>query len=57
MIPPIASRSVAGQTEAQGLEHARRQYASCGTKWLSYFYRRAAERRENPGFALRAIVS
>jgi proline dehydrogenase len=33
------------------------QYVPYGTKWLSYFYRRVAERRENLAFALRAIVS
>jgi proline dehydrogenase len=33
------------------------QYAPYGGKWLSYFYRRVRERKENLGFALRAIVS
>ena len=33
------------------------QYAPYGTKWLSYFYRRILERKENLGFALRAVVS
>ncbi|MFB6165260.1 MAG: proline dehydrogenase family protein [Haloarculaceae archaeon] len=33
------------------------QYVPYGSKWLSYFYRRVAERRENRAFALRAIVS
>jgi len=33
------------------------QYVPYGSKWLSYFYRRVAERRENLAFALRAIVS
>lgn len=33
------------------------QYAPYGDKWLSYFYRRVRERKENLGFALRAIVS
>jgi proline dehydrogenase len=32
------------------------QYAPYGEKWLSYFYRRVLERKENAGFALRAIV-
>ena len=32
------------------------QYVPYGTKWLSYFYRRVAERRENLTFALRALV-
>ncbi|WP_123536997.1 proline dehydrogenase family protein [Halosimplex salinum] len=33
------------------------QYAPYGTKWISYFYRRVLERKENLGFALRAVVS
>jgi proline dehydrogenase len=33
-----------------------RQYAPFGSRWLSYFYRRLRERRENVAFALRAIV-
>jgi proline dehydrogenase len=33
------------------------QYAPYGDKWLSYFYRRVRERKENLGFALRAVVS
>jgi proline dehydrogenase len=33
------------------------QYAPYGDKWLSYFYRRVREGKENLGFALRAIVS
>lgn len=32
------------------------QYVPYGDKWLSYFYRRAMERKENLFFALRAIV-
>lgn len=32
------------------------QYAPYGDKWLSYFYRRIRERKENVLFALRAIV-
>jgi len=32
------------------------QYAPYGNRWLSYFYRRLAERKENLAFALRAIV-
>jgi len=32
------------------------QYAPYGGKWLSYFYRRVLERRENATFAIRAIV-
>lgn len=32
------------------------QYAPYGGKWLSYFYRRTMERKENLTFALRAIV-
>ena len=33
------------------------QYAPYGARWLSYFYRRVMERKENALFALRAIVS
>jgi proline dehydrogenase len=33
------------------------QYIPYGTKWMSYFYRRLRERKENVLFALRAIVS
>ncbi|WP_436907676.1 proline dehydrogenase family protein [Halosimplex marinum] len=33
------------------------QYAPYGSKWLSYFYRRVLERKENLAFALRAVVS
>jgi proline dehydrogenase len=32
------------------------QYVPYGAAWASYFYRRVRERRENLGFALRAIV-
>jgi len=32
------------------------QYIPYGSKWLSYFYRRLRERKENIGFAARAIV-
>ena len=32
------------------------QYAPYGEKWLSYFYRRVLERKENATFAIRAIV-
>jgi proline dehydrogenase len=33
------------------------QYAPYGTRWLSYFYRRVMERKENALFALRAVVT
>jgi proline dehydrogenase len=33
------------------------QYVPYGDKWLSYFYRRVMERKENALFALRAIVN
>lgn len=39
---------------AQGVDVA--QYAPYGTKWLSYFYRRVRERRQNLGFAVRAVL-
>ncbi|GAA0210092.1 proline dehydrogenase family protein [Halobaculum roseum] len=32
------------------------QYAPYGDKWMSYFYRRVRERKENALFALRAVV-
>ncbi|MFC5971401.1 proline dehydrogenase family protein [Halomarina salina] len=33
------------------------QYVPYGSRWLSYFYRRVLERKENALFALRAILS
>jgi len=39
---------------AQGVDVV--QYAPFGDKWLSYFYRRVRERKENVTFALRAVV-
>ncbi|WP_418283883.1 proline dehydrogenase family protein [Halorubrum sp. DTA46] len=39
---------------AQGVDVV--QYAPYGDKWLSYFYRRIRERKENVAFAARAIV-
>jgi proline dehydrogenase len=38
-------------------EYAVWQYVPYGDKWLSYFYRRVMERKENVLFALRAVVS
>ncbi|MGZ0748368.1 proline dehydrogenase family protein [Haloparvum sp. AD34] len=40
---------------AQGVEVW--QYAPYGDKWLSYFYRRVRERKENALFAVKAILS
>lgn len=40
---------------AQGVEVW--QYAPYGDKWLSYFYRRIRERKENALFAIKAILS
>lgn len=37
--------------------HEMWQYAPYGNRWLSYFYRRLTERRENIGFAVRALLS
>jgi proline dehydrogenase len=37
-------------------EYEVRQYVPYGGRWLSYFYRRVAERRENLTFALRAVL-
>ncbi|WP_144924662.1 proline dehydrogenase family protein [Halorubrum salsamenti] len=39
---------------AQGIDVV--QYAPYGTKWLSYFYRRVRERKQNLTFALRAVA-
>ena len=39
---------------AQGVDVV--QYAPYGDKWLSYFYRRVRERRQNLTFALRAVA-
>ncbi len=33
------------------------QYVPYGDRWLSYFYRRVVERRENLRFALRAVLT
>jgi len=33
------------------------QYAPYGDKWISYFYRRVMERKENVLFAVRAVLS
>ncbi|GGN16250.1 proline dehydrogenase family protein [Halarchaeum nitratireducens] len=38
-------------------EYAVAQYVPYGGKWLQYFYRRVAERRENLVFAARAVLS
>ena len=40
---------------AQGVEVW--QYAPYGEKWLSYFYRRVRERKENALFAVKAVLS
>jgi len=37
-------------------DHTVYQYVPYGDRWLSYFYRRAAERRENALFAMRAAL-
>lgn len=49
-VRPDAQRDLA----AQGVNVA--QYVPYGDEWLSYFYRRASERRRNLLFAVRAIV-
>jgi proline dehydrogenase len=46
-----AQFSLAAEAEAELY-----QYIPYGTKWLSYFYRRLRERKENLAFAARAIV-
>ncbi len=38
-------------------DHDVYQYAPYGPKWMSYFYRRVRERKENALFALRAVLS
>jgi proline dehydrogenase len=38
-------------------DHEVYQYIPYGTKWMSYFYRRVRERKENALFALRAVLS
>ena len=45
----------AAQTELAA-EHDVWQYVPYGSRWLSYFYRRVAERKENLLFALRAVL-
>lgn len=42
--------------ERLAAEHAVSQYIPYGTRWLSYFSRRAFERTDNAAFALRAIL-
>jgi proline dehydrogenase len=37
-------------------DHEVWQYVPYGDRWLSYFYRRVAERKENALFALRAVL-
>ncbi len=37
-------------------EYDVHQYTPYGGRWLSYFYRRMMERKENAGFALRAVL-
>jgi len=44
------------QTDLAGTYDVR-QYVPYGSKWVSYFSRRLAERKENIAFALRAIVN
>ncbi|RXK50489.1 proline dehydrogenase family protein [Halorientalis pallida] len=43
--------------ERLAADHEVCQYVPYGEKWVSYFYRRVAERRANLTFALRAIVN
>ncbi len=43
------------QTELAA-DHDVWQYVPYGSRWLSYFYRRVAERKENLLFALRAVL-
>ena len=43
--------------ERLATDHEIWQYVPYGEQWLSYFYRRVAERRRNLTFALRAIVN
>ena len=43
------------QTELAA-DHEVWQYVPYGSKWLSYFYRRVTERKENLLFALRAVL-
>jgi len=38
-------------------DHDVWQYVPYGSKWLSYFYRRVRERKENAVFAVRAVLS
>jgi proline dehydrogenase len=44
------------QRELAEAGHEVWQYVPYGPRWLSYFYRRLRERRENVGFALRALA-
>jgi proline dehydrogenase len=57
---PFEIQMLMGVREDAQIDLAREyevyQYAPYGGKWLSYFYRRMMERKENAGFALRAIL-
>ena len=58
---PYEVQMLMGVREAAQRELARAgvdvwQYAPYGGRWLSYFYRRVRERKENLGFALRAVA-
>ncbi|MFB6303494.1 MAG: proline dehydrogenase family protein [Haloferacaceae archaeon] len=46
----------AAQRELAAQGHEVWQYAPYGSDWLAYFYRRLRERRENVGFAARAVL-
>ena len=45
------------QRELASEGHDVWQYAPYGDQWLSYFWRRVQERKENALFAVRAVVS
>jgi len=57
---PLEIQMLMGVREDAQVELAREydvyQYVPYGQRWLSYFWRRASERRENLLFALRAIA-
>jgi len=57
---PVEVQMLMGVRERAQRDLARQwpvyQYVPYGGRWLSYFSRRVAERRENLGFALRAVT-
>jgi proline dehydrogenase len=58
---PVELQLLMGVREEAQFEHAEEypvyQYVPYGSKWLSYFYRRLMERKENALFGVRAVLT